>query len=218
MNIYIIIVPSKEVIETKAKQKNNIVKKSKNVVLTHFDKEKTKSCIDMLNIGKCQSLNLPPTVNTYLDVYNHIEKLKKNKNVEFMKDPNFIVLTEQDKMLQSKMKNIKNSYNLRLMKKILKDYLNKRGGSSILIDTDPDDMYDQNDDIKTPILTKDQGFCIQALEYIIDNYNNNSVNETEYYKNFNIALNNCKQLSDIHSVAFFVGEETDKNSVDFEHF
>ena len=40
MNIYIIIVPSKEVIETKEKQKNNIVKKSKNVVLTHFDKEK----------------------------------------------------------------------------------------------------------------------------------------------------------------------------------
>ena len=41
MNIYIIIVPSKEVIETKEKQKNNIVKKSKNVVLTHFDREKT---------------------------------------------------------------------------------------------------------------------------------------------------------------------------------
>ena len=197
MNIYIIIVRSKEVIETKAKQKNNIVKKSKNVVLTHFDKEKTKSCIDMLNIGKCQSLNLPQNVNTYLDVYNHIEKLKKNKKVEFMKDPNFIVLTEQDKMLQSKMKNIKNSYNLRLMKKILKDYLNKRGGA-VQID---------------PKLSE----CNKALEVIIDNYDKN-VDETEYYKKFNIALNNCKQLSDIHSVAFFVGEETDKNSVDFENF
>ena len=149
MNIYIIIVPSKEVIETKAKQKNNIVKKSKNVVLTHFDKEKTKSCIDMLDIGKCQCLNLPQTVNTYLDVYNHIEKLKKNKKVEFMKDPNFIVLTEQDKMLQSKMKNIKNSYNLRLMKKILKDYLNKRGGAD-------------------PKVTTQE--CNNALEYIIINY------------------------------------------------
>ena len=198
MNIYIIIVPSKEVIETKAKQRNNIVKKSKNVVLTHFDREKTKSCIDMLDIGKCQCLNLPHTVNTYLDVYNHIEKLKKNKKVEFMKDPNFIVLTEQDKMLQSKMKNIKNSYNLRLMKKILKDYLNKRGGA-------------------TPVVPK-QSECNKALEYIIDNYDKNRVNETEYYKNFNIALNNCKQLSDIHSVAFFVGEENDKNSVDFENF
>ena len=197
MNIYIIIVPSKEVIETKENQKNNIVKKSKNVVLTHFDKEKTQSCIDMLDIGKCQSLNLPKNVNTYLDVYNHIEKLKKNKKVEFMKDPNFIVLTEQDKMLQSKMKNIKNSYNLRLMKKILKDYLNKQGGAA-----------------SSSISNE----CDKALEYIINNYDNNSVDETEYYKNFNIALNNCKQLSDIHSVAFFVGEENDKNSVDFENF
>ena len=195
MNIYIIIVPSKEVIETKEKQKNNIVKKSKNVVLTHFDREKTKSCIDMLDIGKCQCLNLPHTVNTYLDVYNHIEKLKKNKKVEFMKDPNFIVLTEQDKMLQSKMKNIKNSYNLRLMKKILKDYLNKRGGA---LPTDPK-----------------QNECNNALEYIIDNYDKN-VDETEYYKKFNIALNNCAQLADIHSVAFFAAEKTD--TVDFDSF
>lgn len=197
MNIYIIIIPSKEVIETKAKQQNNIVKKSKNVILTHFDKEKTKSCIDMLDIGKCQCLNLPQTVNTYLDVYNHIEKLKKNKKVEFIKDPNFIVLTEQDKMLQSKMKNIKNSYNLRLMKKILKDYLNKRGGA---LPSDPK-----------------QSECNKALEYIIDNYDKN-VDETEYYKKFNIALNNCKQLSDIHSVAFFVGDETDKEQFDIDKF
>jgi len=198
MNIYIIIVPSKEVIETKEKQKNNIVKKSKNVVLTHFDREKTKSCIDMLDIGKCQSLNLPQNVNTYLDVYNHIEKLKKNKKVEFMKDPNFIVLTEQDKMLQSKMKNIKNSYNLRLMKKILKDYLNKRGGGEI------------------QDLTQDQ--CNSSLEYIIENYDKDDVNETEYYKNFNMALNNCKELSDIHSVAFFVGEEDKNVGVKLEEF
>ena len=196
MNIYIIIVPSKEVIETHTKQQNNIVKKSKNVVLTHFDKEKTKSCIDMLDIGKCQSLNLPKNVNTYLDVYNHIEKLKKNKKVEFMKDPNFIVLTEQDKMLQSKMKNIKNSYNLRLMKKILKDYLNKRGGAP-------------------PTVSK-LSECNKALGYIINNYDKNTVNETVYYKNFNIALNNCAQLADIHSVAFFAAEKTD--TVDFDSF
>jgi hypothetical protein len=197
MNIYIIIVPSKEVIETKLKQQNNIVKKSKNVVLTHFDREKTKSCIDMLDIGKCQCLNLSHNVNTYQDVYDHIEKLKKNKKVEFIKDPNFIVLTEQDKMLQSKMKNIKNSYNLRLMKKILKDYLNKRGGAT------PEDS------------TKE---CNTALEYIIENYDNNSVNKSDYYKNFNIALNNCKELSDIHSVAFFVAAEDKDVSVDAETF
>ena len=198
MNIYIIIVPSKEVIETKAKQQNNIVKKSKNVVLTHFDREKTKSCIDMLDIGKCQSLNLPKTVNTYQNVYDHIEKLKKNKKVEFMKDPNFIVLTEQDKMLQSKMKNIKNSYNLRLMKKILKDYLNKRGGALPSV--------------------SNQDECNKALEYIIGNYDNNDVDETEYYKNFNIALNNCKELSDIHSVGFFVGDEDKDVGVKLEEF
>ena len=216
MNIYIIIVPSKEVIETKEKQKNNIVKKSKNVVLTHFDREKTKSCIDMLDIGKCQSLNLPQNVNTYLDVYNHIEKLKKNKKVEFMKDPNFIVLTEQDKMLQSKMKNIKNSYNLRLIKKILKDYLNKRGGS--LIEEDTNELFNQNDYIPRQRLTKDQNSCNKALEYIIENYDKDGVDETEYYKNFNMALNNCKELSDIHSVAFFVGEEDKDVGVKLEEF
>ena len=44
------------------------------------------------------------------------------------------------------------------------------------------------------------------------------VYETEYYKNFNMALNNCKELSDIHSVAFFVGEEDKNVGVKLEEF
>ena len=49
---------------------------------------------------------------------------------------------------------------------------------------------------------------------IIENYDKDDVDETEYYKNFNIALNNCKELSDIHSVGFFVGEEDKDVGVD----